>query len=782
MNSQANADFHKRLIATFLIEAREHVQALGAGLLELQAGGSREVQLPRIETLFREAHSLKGAARAVNASDIEQLCQAIEHTFGALKSGKQVLTTEAIEELHRSVTALGQRVEALEGAGAPPAIPPAAAAPAVPVPALAVAATAATALVPAVPAAPAVAAVKLAGSEPPPPSPPPAGEPAPRSSAAVIRSESADTVRIATRKLDAIFLQAEELLGVKLAWAERTLELRALAGIVAERERLSAETAPLVRSLREYFTATPGGSGAGGVSAEQTSRLLGLLDQDREHAEAVSTHLAEFARSMAADRRRFDTQLERLLEDTKRTLMLPFSTLLAGFPKMVHDLARDAGKDIAFELRGADTEIDKRILERIKDALVHVVRNSIDHGVELPAERSRRGKASRARMSLAVTQAGGKVDIRVTDDGAGIDGAAVKAAAVQAGAMTAAEAEALSDREAVQLVFRSGVTTRQEVTALSGRGLGMAIVQESVVMLGGTVSLESTVGVGTTVQLSLPLTLATLRGTLVRVASRDFVIPTANVVRVVRVPRASVRRVENRDSICLDGTTLSVVRLAAVLGLGSGPLAGADGAPLTLLVLGHSQACIAFAVDSVVGEQEVLAKPLGRLLPRVRNLAGATVFGTGRVVPILDVADLLESAADRALGSVIEPGPGQAACAKRLLVVDDSITTRTMVQSILDAAGYDVKTAPDGSVAFNLLRAEPFDLVVSDVEMPRMDGFDLTRRIRAEPTLAELPVVLVTAREASEDRERGVDAGANAYIVKSSFEQGELLDVIQRLI
>lgn len=781
MNSQANAEFLKRLIATFLIEAREHVQALGSGLLELQAGGSREAQLPQVEVLFREAHSLKGAARAVNASEVEQLCQAIEHTFGAVKAGKQVLSAEVIEELHRAVTSLGQRVDALGGAGAAPAVP------ATPAPVSAVpAAPVAPAPITPAPVAPAAAEVMRSSPEPQPLSPAPSAEPAPRPAAGAGRSEVGDTVRIATRKLDAIFLQAEEMLGVKLAWAERALELRALTALVAERDRLWAETVPLVRSLRERLAVGAGTSGSGvpatAAPTELPARLLALLEQDRGHAEAVSTHLADFARGLAADRRRFDTQLERLLEDVKGTLMLPFSTLLAGFPKMVHDLARDAGKDVAFELRGSDTEIDKRILERIKDALVHVVRNSIDHGVELPAERTRRGKAPRAKMSLAVTQTAGKVDIRVTDDGAGIDGAAVKMAAVQAGAMTAGEAEALSDHDAIQLVFRSGVTTRREVTTLSGRGLGMAIVQDSVVMLGGTVSLESTVGVGTTIRITLPLTLATLRGTLVRVANREFVIPTANVVRVLRVTRAAINRVENRDSLCLEGTTLSLVRLAAVLGLSAGPVAGGDSAPLTLLVLGHGQASIAFIVDAVMGEQEVLAKPLGRLLPQVRNLAGATVSGSGRVVPILDVADLLASAVDRARANVTEAGSGQAVRAKRLLVVDDSITTRTMLQSILDSAGFDVKTAPDGSVAFNLLRAEPFDLVVSDVEMPRLDGFELTRRIRGDPSLADVPVVLVTACEALEDRERGVDAGANAYIVKGDFDQSNLLDVIRRLI
>jgi two-component system, chemotaxis family, sensor kinase CheA len=281
--------------------------------------------------------------------------------------------------------------------------------------------------------------------------------------------------------------------------------------------------------------------------------------------------------------------------------------------------------------------------------------------------------------------------------------------------------------------------------------------------------------------MALPLTLATLRGMVVRVGNREFVIPTANVIRVVRIARESVRRVENRDSICLDGTTLALVRLAEVLGLAPGQINGDRTTPLTVLVLGHNQASLAFAVDQVMAEQEVLAKPLGPLLSRVRNLSGATVFGSGRAVPILSVPDLLQTAA----GCTQTTVPGAAAetvRAKRLLVADDSITARTLLQNLLESAGYEVTTAPDGAAAFNVLHSEPFDLVVSDVEMPRMDGFELTKRIRGEPQLAALPVVLVTARETKEDRERGLDAGANAYLVKSGFDQTNLLETVRRFL
>jgi len=249
----------------------------------------------------------------------------------------------------------------------------------------------------------------------------------------------------------------------------------------------------------------------------------------------------------------------------------------------------------------------------------------------------------------------------------------------------------------------------------------------------------------------------------------------------VRVLRADVRRVENRDSICLDGLTLSLVRLSEVLGIASGQINGDNTTPLTVLALRHGQECVTFAVDQVMSEQEVLAKPLGRLLPRVRNLSGATVFGSGRIVPILNVPDLLRAAAG-CTQTTVPSAATQTVRAKRLLVADDSITARTSLQSILESAGFDVQTAPDGAAALNALHTDAFDLVVSDVEMPKMDGFELTKRIRSEPKLAEMPVVLVTAREAKENRERGLDAGANAYLVKSSFDQTNLLETVRRLL
>jgi two-component system chemotaxis sensor kinase CheA len=377
---------------------------------------------------------------------------------------------------------------------------------------------------------------------------------------------------------------------------------------------------------------------------------------------------------------------------------------------------------------------------------------------------------------------GSKVELMVSDDGAGIDAAPVKASAIKHGRITAEEAQHLSEADGQALVFQSDVSTSPIITQLSGRGLGLAIVREKAEKLGGRVTLESRVGVGTTIRITVPIALATFRGILVEAAKRLFVIPTTQVERITRFKTDDVRTVEGQDTIAIEDRTTSLVWLADVLELPDAERAdGAKASPCILL--GSHEHRIAFAVDAVLGEQEVLVKRLSKPLSRVRNIAGATVLGSGQVAPILNVADLLKSARKtRRAAPRSTPAATAVVKEKSILVAEDSITSRMLIKGILESAGYRVKTAVDGLEAFTALRAEHFDLLVSDVEMPRLNGFDLTARIRADSRLASLPVVLVTARETREDRERGIDAGANAYLVKSNFDQSNLLEAVRRLV
>jgi two-component system chemotaxis sensor kinase CheA len=383
---------------------------------------------------------------------------------------------------------------------------------------------------------------------------------------------------------------------------------------------------------------------------------------------------------------------------------------------------------------------------------------------------------------VAAVQREGVLQVEVADDGAGIDPARVRARALERGLLTAEEAERAGDREVLDLVFRSGFSTATRVTGLSGRGVGLDVVREHVERLQGTIALDTEAGRGTSFRLELPLTVATTLCLLVGAAGRSFGLPVTNVVRIERARAEEMGWVGGSQVVPVDGRPLPLVPAAALLGLQpqAGPGAG------TVVVVGSAERRTALAVESLVGVQEVVIKPLPWPFARVGGTAGAATLASGEVVMILNAADLTRP------GYAAEPGPATAAGPApagpdpagpaTVLVVDDSAVTRTLEKSILEAAGYQVRVAADGAAALDLLGREPCDLVVTDIEMPHLDGFSLTARVRADERLRDLPVVLVTSLDSEEDRRRGVEAGADAYIVKGAFDQDRLLETIRRLI
>ena len=412
------------------------------------------------------------------------------------------------------------------------------------------------------------------------------------------------------------------------------------------------------------------------------------------------------------------------------------------------------------------------------------MRNSIDHGIESPAARIHNNKPQRATISLSAGYTdNGKAEIILSDDGAGINLPQIRQVAVDKGFITPEQSTQTNDQALIPLIFRSGFSSKQDVSHLSGRGLGLAIVQEKVEKLGGTIDVSSQVGRGTQFRLVLPLTLASFRGIQIRLGEHRFAVPTLNVVRVLRLPLSHIYTVEGRETLQVEERIVPIVAMSGILGV------QADPADLQeyrmLLLLGNEHEQIAFAVDEVIGEDDLLLKPLGPQLIRVRNLAGATLLGDGTVLPILNARDLLKSAQGGHAQPVkvhdIPIGKTEP-IRHRILVVDDSITSRTLLKNVLESYGYEVKTAVDGTDALALLQTEPFDLVSSDVEMPQMDGFELTARLRADERFARLPIVLVTSLESQDDRQRGVEVGADAYIVKSSFDQSNLLEIIRKFI
>ncbi len=746
-------DFLKRLLATFRLEAVEHVKNMSYGLIELEKTPTPEKQAELTETVFREAHSLKGAARSVSIAEIEGLCQHMESVFAALKRKELSLSAELMDVLHLALDNLNKLLPAIERERTSEE--------------KAEVSTTAKLL-----------ESVLKGD------PPPVRQPVPpkvegKEPVVAEKTAQSETVRIATSRLESILLETEELLSAKLAANQLAAELRELNGYLAAWEAQWAKVYPDIRSVRHSLEVKDKSSQG---KTDSQARLLDFLDWNYSSTKSLEDGLTRLARIAERDRHNLAGMTDNLLQDMKEVLMLPFSSLVEALPKFVRDLSREQGKDIKLVISGEEIEIDRRILDEMKDPLIHLVRNCVDHGIEKPEDRERKGKLPQGIITVAMSQkTSNSVEILVSDDGAGINMAEVRRAAVKRGIISPEEADKLSEQETMSLLGRSGVSTSPIITDISGRGLGLAIVREKVEKVRGTVSIETHPDIGVMFRITLPLTVATFRGVIVRLGERLFAIPTSNVERVLRMKKGEIRTVENRETIRFNDQVLSLVRLGDILELPREESDKDSQDYVSVLIAAYAEKRLAFLVEEIVNEQEVLVKSLGRQLSRVRNIIGVSVLATGRMAPVLHVADLMKSA--------VKVTPGKITVAKLaevkktpILVVEDSITARMLLKNILEAAGYYVKTAVDGVDAFTVLKTDDFDLVVSDVDMPRMNGFDLTAKIRADKKLAELPVVLVTALESREYRERGVEVGANAYIVKSSFDQSNLLEVISRLI
>jgi len=787
---ERDAQFQKHLLETFRVEAEEHLKGITAGLLALEKGGSAQRQAETIESVFREAHSLKGAARSVGLAEIEALCQAMEGLFAALKRQELAAGAPLCDLLQRAADLLerllsrggeageeeksAQRelVKALLSAAKGGEVAPRETAPAP--------TAGAPVEVPSPPAvgdepaerAEEIAEETAAAPPPPPPEQAPARAPLPEARAP---QAAAETVRVSWAKLSSVLLLSEEMLSAKLATRQHALQMRGLRAAFADWRKQWNKLVPGLPRLGQ-----PGALGE--EEARELSRVQEFLAWNCAFLKSLELSCAAHSKHAEQDSRFLGGMVDHLLEEVKKAMMFPFSSLLEAFPKMVRDLSRDNGKEAELVIRGEEIEIDRRILEEMKDPLIHLLRNCLDHGIESPGVREAAHKPRRGRVAIEIASRDDKAEIVVADDGAGIAPGQLREALAKLGTLPADRLQALSDAELLPFVFQSGLSTSPIITEVSGHGLGLAIVREKVEKLGGTVSLESLPGRGTTFRLLLPLSVATFRGVLVRVADRIFVFPATHVERALRLRREEIRTVESRRTVRLGEEALALESLATPLAL---PLPGSGThEQLQAVVVSAGDQRIAFAVDEVLGEQEVLLKSLGPQLSRVRNIAGATVLGSGRVAPILNVPDLIKSASRPGAGASLAAAASEEkpAARQRLLVVEDSITSRTLLKNILETAGYQVSTAVDGVDAYTQLKSGEFELVVSDVDMPRMNGFELTSRIRQDAALHELPVVLVTALGSREDRERGIEAGANAYLVKSSFDQSNLLQVVKRLI
>ncbi len=716
-----------RLLATFTAELEEQVRAMNADLLALEAAPA---DAERLKSLFRVAHTLKGAARAAGVPPVEQACHALETLLADARDGKLVLGSAEFALLFSAADALsdaGKRLKVgQELAGSP------------------------------------VAAWRervqrrgtgtgpTAAAGIPAPSPPPGGE----------RGDG--QVRVEAEKLDALLAATGQLLVTGARVASRPAELQALHDVVA---RSATEWSRTGRRLR--------------LALEQSSAPSALVQAVRGMEENLRGVLHDAGRLVAGaadDARVLGQATDDVADRVRRLRMRPFSEACEALPRVVRDLATTAGKMMDLEVLGGAVEVDRAVLEGLREALLHLVRNAVDHGIEPPAERERGGKPGRGKVTVMAALTGDRLTVTVSDDGAGLDVPAVRAQLERRGLPVPRD-----DGDLARTLFEGGVSTRAEATAISGRGVGLDVVRAAVERIRGSVDVRWVPGGGTTFTMECPPTLATIRALLTAVGSQLLAVPTSNVERLLRVRPEEIKHAEGRDVIATPEAPVPLVAMARLLPpLVERPVTG----PVPVVLLRAGERRLAIAVDELVAEQEVVLRPIERGRKPLLHLSGAAILGTGRVALVVNPVAIVGAGLGLGTGpgvAIAEAKPAGRA-QRRILVVDDSITTRTLEQSILEAAGYEVRTAVDGADGWKVLQEHGCDLVVADIEMPRMDGFALCEAIRTSKRFKELPVVLVTALETQEHRARGLEVGADAYIGKSSFDQQNLLDTISQLV
>jgi two-component system, chemotaxis family, sensor kinase CheA len=750
-------DIRQKLLATFQIEHRDHVEQI-RGFLGTIAGEPAEPASTELEEAFRRAHSLKGAARAVDLNAVEGLAHRLETLFSRVRQGVLLLDRSAAAVAQQVLDASEDCVAALgenRGLSRDPA------------PGYQSSLRAIEQLL----------GMKAEASAAPTASGPEA--------VSVPAFETLETVRIAARNFDGLLRSAGGLLTESLRQnqvAERLNGItKQLAAMEKETESVHRVTAESLR--RSFAGREPSRVGAG----RDLSRVSSFLQSMEKQVRSLSKQAVEVRRLQQRSNwtmRHLGRQLE---QDVRQARLLPVEGLLEGYRKLVRDLARDESREVEFRASSTGVHADRRVLEALKDPLMHLLRNTISHGIETPRERLAKAKPAMGLVTLRIEAEGQRLTIVVEDDGRGVDFARVAEVAVRQRILSEAEAAQRSPQELSRILFQPGFSTSRSVTSLAGRGMGLSVVYEAVRRLQGEVDLGLADGCGTRFRISVPLSISTHRLMLIRSGSRSFAVPINAIERLHRVKPGSVEILEGKPMILLDRQPVplfSMKHLVSAENTAAPPTAAAGRTGvLQVMILRAGGKRAAVAVDAFLRETDAVILDLGPAAAQDGKISGGIILEDGSVAFVLSVAELLGASVHRELDTLLHTRePGREKASFSILVVDDSLTTRTLEKSILEAHGYRVQVAVDGLDALEKLRAEKADLVISDIQMPRLDGFGLLQALKKDPGLDRIPVIMVTSVDRPEDQERGLSLGAGAWIVKRKFDQAELLSAIGQVL
>ena len=746
-----------KFLARFVDEARENCTRIGDGLLALEKSpGDAET----LNALFRAAHTIKGSSRMMKLLNVTELAHRMEDVLDAVRSGKILLTPGISDLLFKAVDSLSAMLDQIAADGQQGDIPAklcqelleasagkAAADPASPVPAP-------------------ISAAEPGQTEPERISTPPAADlphaepiqekdrPAAITSAG--KGHKADYYRINAEKLDDL--------------------IRLMGEIVSEQGRARRHVSRLKeieRSAARFAETLAETLDSGSIDDSGRDNLLSTMQ---------SLHLS----IRQSIRTLFDVSLmqDHLVGDLQETSlkmrMLPIATVFDSLRRTVRDLAREHGKEIDFIVDGSETELDRKIVERIGDPLIHMIRNSLDHGLESADERLAAGKPAKGTIALSAFYDGGCVTIALSDDGRGISPDRIREKALAKKLYDAEALAKMSRSELTNLIFLPGFSTSPIITDLSGRGVGMDVVRKNIVDdLKGSIIIETQEGEGTTFFMRLPLNLAVFPLVLVSVAEKTCAIPATSTNEMLTVEQGDLIEIVNKRAIRLREQIIPVENLAAILALPRNE--SIDQREMLMIIIRDGDEKIGLIVDDILGREEMVVKPLPSHLQNLRMVSGVTIGDQNSIINVLHVPEIFRSSHQLTEGNRTAD-QDKTERKTTILVVDDSYNTREIEKSILEAYGYTVFTAGDGEEAFEKSREEMYDLVITDVEMPRLDGFSLTERLRADERYRNVPIIIVTSREKDEDKRRGIMVGADAYIVKGGFDQSSLLETIRNLI
>lgn len=783
------------LLAGFADEMREQSAAITSGLLELEADPA-QVSADVLAAMFRSAHNIKGSARSLGLGPLGDLAHRLENVLDSLRSGAQQVDSSLADPCLTAVDAMPEVLAALRDGDEDRAQFVAARAsvglflitgdPPGPLPVGAPASESGYTAQPSREAQPPQPQVVQDPSEgtadivdPAPAEADPTGSDGGQVGASArparIDSRNQEVIRIGLHRFERVQSLAESVFMAKIALADQYEEFRSL------HEKAETLLADWSRTLT-------------GLPPETPAEVRPLLQSVFEQASGLRSDLGAFDQLLHGLTRQLSMVSDSLRDELHHVRLEPVAAVLEQLRRPVRDTARSLQRRVDLEFSGADVEADRVVLDALRDPLIHLVRNAIDHGIEDADERIAAGKPERATIRIDVSATGGEVQVRLSDDGRGVSRDTIAAAAERSGLVSQNELSAMADNDVLDLMFRPGFSTRQEVSDISGRGVGLDVVRSALGALGGSVTVDSLPGSGTHFLLRFPLTVANESAVLVQVGEERLAVPITAIQRVLLVDPADVRSIAGSRAIVVSDKVVSLVSLGAVLGLPGG--VAADRGQLQVVVLAKGADEVAFEVDEILGQREILVKPLGYPFRSVHNVSGGSLTGRGDVIVVLNPFDLVDQviggapasfgiASDAERGetpdTMLDPVRSDSG-SMRILVAEDTYTTRTLEVSILRSAGFQVDAAVDGEDAWGRLDQGHYDLLVTDIDMPRLTGLELTARIRAHSELSHVPIVVVSARDSELDRQRGAEAGADAYLTKSAFHTGDLLEAVRDLL